>query len=194
MTGKGYRQRRLPLGAWRIPALALATLYVALAAVLPAAVLLWTSFFGYALPLSATAADFSLEAYRQLFANRDVLAGIAQYFAGRARVRPDRDRHRRAARLDHLAVADQVSTRARLRVGPVGGNSGGDRGPRGDASLSVAADRSLRHGVDFDHRLFLSLRHHHAARARGLYADSQGARGGLRRLGRALDRRRCGVC
>ena len=33
MTGKGYRQRRLPLGAWRIPALALAALYVALAAV-----------------------------------------------------------------------------------------------------------------------------------------------------------------
>src|SRR3954447_19148597 len=30
MTGKGYRQRRLPLGAWRIPALALAALYVTL--------------------------------------------------------------------------------------------------------------------------------------------------------------------
>ena len=175
MTGKGYRQRRLPLGGWRIPALALATLYVALAAVLPAAVLLWTSFFGYAVPLSATAADFSLEAYRQLFADRDVLAGIAQYVAGGVRFRPDSDRNRRAARLDHLTVAARVSTRAGLRVDAVGGNSGGNRGPRGDASLSVAADRSLWVGGDFDHRLFLSLRYHHAARTGGLFADPQGA-------------------
>ena len=80
MTGKGYRQRRLPLGAWRVPALALAALYVALAAVLPAAVLLWTSFFGYALPLSATSADFSLEAYRQLFANRAFWLGLRNTF------------------------------------------------------------------------------------------------------------------
>lgn len=80
MTGKGYRQRRLPLGAWRIPALALAALYVTLAAVLPAAVLLWTSFFGYALPLSATSADFSLEAYRQLFANRAFWLGLRNTF------------------------------------------------------------------------------------------------------------------
>ena len=108
VTGKGYRQRRLPLGAWRIPALAFVALYVALAAVLPAAVLLWTSFFGYALPLSATSADFSLEAYRQLFANRAFWLGVRNTVPGRARVRPDRDRHRRAARLDHLAVADRV--------------------------------------------------------------------------------------
>ena len=80
MTGKGYRQRRLPLGAWRIPALVLAALYVALAAILPAAVLLWTSFFGYALPLSATLADFSLEAYRQLFANRAFWLGLRNTF------------------------------------------------------------------------------------------------------------------
>lgn len=80
MTGKGYRQRRLPLGAWQFPALALLTLYVALGAVLPAAVLLWTSFFGYTLPLSATAADFSLEAYRQLFANRVFWLGLWNTF------------------------------------------------------------------------------------------------------------------
>jgi iron(III) transport system permease protein len=76
MTGKAYRQRRLPLGVWRIPALALLSLYVSLGAVLPAAVLLWTSVFGYALPLSATAADFSVEAYRQLFANRTFWLGL----------------------------------------------------------------------------------------------------------------------
>jgi ABC-type spermidine/putrescine transport system permease subunit II len=43
-------------------------------------VLLWTSFFGYALPLSATAADFSLEAYRQLFANRAFWLGLRNTF------------------------------------------------------------------------------------------------------------------
>ena len=76
VTGKAYRQRRLPLGVWRIPALALLSLYVALGAILPAAVLLWTSLFSYALPLSATAADFSVEAYRQLFANRTFWLGL----------------------------------------------------------------------------------------------------------------------
>jgi iron(III) transport system permease protein len=76
VTGKGHRQRRLPLGAWRLPALVLVSLYVAIAAVLPAAVLLWTSFFGYALPLGATSADFSLEAYRQLFASRTFWLGL----------------------------------------------------------------------------------------------------------------------
>jgi iron(III) transport system permease protein len=80
MTGKGYRQRRLPLGAWRLPALALLSLYVALAAVLPAAVLLWTSVFGYTLPLSATAADFSLGAYRQLLVNRAFWLGLRNTF------------------------------------------------------------------------------------------------------------------
>jgi iron(III) transport system permease protein len=76
MTGKGYRQRRLPLGIWRFPALALLGLYVALAAILPAAVLLWTSFFGYAVPLAATTADFSVEAYRQLFGNPAFWLGV----------------------------------------------------------------------------------------------------------------------
>jgi iron(III) transport system permease protein len=76
VTGRGYRQRRLPLGAWKIPALVGVTLYIALAAVLPAAVLLWTSLFGYALPVAATAADFSLEPYRTLFANPAFWLGL----------------------------------------------------------------------------------------------------------------------
>ena len=76
VTGKAYQQRRLPLGAWRVPALAFVLIYIVLAAVLPAAVLLWTSFFGYVLPANATLADFSLTAYQQLFANRSFWIGL----------------------------------------------------------------------------------------------------------------------
>src|SRR5262249_43481738 len=76
VTGKAYRQRRQRLGAWRIPALLLVGLYIALAAILPAAVLLWTRFFRYALPTSATAADFSVNAYRELFASRTFWLGF----------------------------------------------------------------------------------------------------------------------
>ncbi len=80
VTGKGYRQRRLPLGAWRVPALALVALYIAIAAVFPALVLLWTSFFGYTSPLAASAGDFSLEAYRQLFASGAFWTGLRNTF------------------------------------------------------------------------------------------------------------------
>ena len=80
VTGKGYRQRRLRLGAWRLPAMILAGLYVAIAAIFPAAVLLWTSVFGYTPPLSAGMSDFSLEAYRQLFANRVFWVGLRNTF------------------------------------------------------------------------------------------------------------------
>jgi iron(III) transport system permease protein len=76
VTGKAYRQRRLALGAWRAPALLFVILYVAMAALVPAAVLLWTSFFGYTLPTRATAADFSLEPYRLLFANPAFWTGL----------------------------------------------------------------------------------------------------------------------
>ena len=76
VTGKGFRQRRLRLAGWKVPALVLVSLYIALAGVLPAAVLLWTSLFGYTLPTSASAADFSLEAYRALFADRTFWLGL----------------------------------------------------------------------------------------------------------------------
>lgn len=69
VTGKAFRQKRLPLGKWRWPALACAGAYVALAAILPGVVLFWTSFFGYA-PLSVNSlAKFSLAAYGDLFAS-----------------------------------------------------------------------------------------------------------------------------
>jgi iron(III) transport system permease protein len=76
VTGKALRQRRLPLGAWRIPAVIFTMLYIAIAALCPAAVLLWTSFFGYTLPLDAKAADFSLAAYQNLFGNRTFWLGL----------------------------------------------------------------------------------------------------------------------
>jgi iron(III) transport system permease protein len=76
VTGKAYRQRRLALGAWRVPALLFVLLYLALAAIVPALVLVWTSFFGYTLPTRATAADFSTEPYRQLFANPAFWTGL----------------------------------------------------------------------------------------------------------------------
>ena len=187
MTGRGYRQRRLPLGAWRIPALALATLYVALAAVLPAAVLLWTSFFAYALPLSATAADFSLEAYRQLFVNRAFWLGLRNTFLVAL-----------ASALIVTAIGallGWIISRSQLRfrhvldfVSVLSVGIPAVIAALGVMPLSVAADRSLWVGWDSDHRLFLSLRHHHAPCTRGLFADSQGARRGFRRLGRALDR------
>jgi iron(III) transport system permease protein len=80
VTGKAYRQRRLVLGAWRIPALVFVALYLAIAAVLPAGVLLWTSFFGYTLPLSATIDGFSLNAYRALLADRTFWLGLRNTF------------------------------------------------------------------------------------------------------------------
>jgi len=76
VRGRSYRQRRVPLGSFRISALLAVSLYVALAALLPAAVLLWTSVFGYATPLSASAADFSVEAYRALLTGRTFWLGL----------------------------------------------------------------------------------------------------------------------
>jgi iron(III) transport system permease protein len=76
VTGKAYRQRRLRLGLWRVPALIFVGAYLAIAAVLPAVVLLWTSFFGYTTPLGATLDSFSLDAYRQLLANRSFWVGL----------------------------------------------------------------------------------------------------------------------
>jgi iron(III) transport system permease protein len=46
VTGKGYRPARYRLGRWRAPALAFVGLYLLVAAILPAVVLVWTSFLG----------------------------------------------------------------------------------------------------------------------------------------------------
>jgi iron(III) transport system permease protein len=65
VTGKSRPQRRLPLGAWKVPALAFLVLHLALGIVLPAAALVWTSLFGYGVPGRAPLSDLSLAAYRQ---------------------------------------------------------------------------------------------------------------------------------
>ena len=61
VTGKGYRPTRYALGRWRIPALCFVGLYLAVAAILPTIVLVWTSF--------STETGFGLDTYRTLFAN-----------------------------------------------------------------------------------------------------------------------------
>lgn len=76
VTGKAFRQRRLPLGRWRLPALLFVMVYVTMAAVLPALVLVWISFFGYAPPNLPDLGRASASAYRELFADPRFLLGL----------------------------------------------------------------------------------------------------------------------
>jgi iron(III) transport system permease protein len=69
VTGKAYVQRRIALGYWRWPAYAFLGFYIALAAVLPALILVWTSLFGFSVPGSVPLGGASLESYRQLLAD-----------------------------------------------------------------------------------------------------------------------------
>ncbi len=76
ITGKAYRQKRLALGRWRLPALALVVFYTALAAVLPALVLFWTSLYGFTPPAFDQLGHASLAAYRNLFADARFWLGL----------------------------------------------------------------------------------------------------------------------
>jgi iron(III) transport system permease protein len=69
VSGKSEGQRRLALGRWRWPAHVFLALYVGLAAVLPALILLWTSLFGFAVPGSVPLVRASLASYRALVAD-----------------------------------------------------------------------------------------------------------------------------
>ena len=69
VTGKAYAQRRIPLGLWRWPVHLFLALYVGLAAVLPALILLWTSLYGFSVPGSVALDQASVQSYRQLFAD-----------------------------------------------------------------------------------------------------------------------------
>jgi iron(III) transport system permease protein len=69
VTGKGFRPQRFALGRWTAPALAFVLLYVGFAVLLPAAVLVWTSFFGFERPSFALLARPSFAAYAALFAD-----------------------------------------------------------------------------------------------------------------------------
>jgi iron(III) transport system permease protein len=72
VTGKATAQRRLTLGAWKLPALALLCVYVAIAALLPLLTLVWTSLFGYAGPGRVSLAEAHVLPYRQFLTDPTV--------------------------------------------------------------------------------------------------------------------------
>jgi iron(III) transport system permease protein len=74
VTGKGYRPTRYALGRWRAPALAFVGLYLLVAAVLPAIVLVWTSFSG------GSDDSLSADAYRILLADRRFWPAVRNTF------------------------------------------------------------------------------------------------------------------
>ncbi len=74
VTGKGYRPTRYALGRWRLPALAFVSLYLAVGAILPAIVLVWTSFSG------GSNDELNLGAYRALFADRRFWPAVGNTF------------------------------------------------------------------------------------------------------------------
>jgi iron(III) transport system permease protein len=80
VTGKAYVQRRIALGAWRWPAYLFLALYVGLAAILPALILLWTSIFGFSVPGSIPLDKASLDSYRQLFADPMLWRAVGNSF------------------------------------------------------------------------------------------------------------------
>jgi iron(III) transport system permease protein len=74
VTGKGYRPTRYALGRWRVPSLVFVGLYLTVGAVLPAVVLVWTSFAG------GSNDDFTFDAYRALFADRRFWPAVGNTF------------------------------------------------------------------------------------------------------------------
>lgn len=78
VTGKGFRPRRMKLGAWRWPALGLVALYFLLAVVLPMGMLLWMSLMPYqARPSWANLALVTLENHRDFLDSARVLEAAA---------------------------------------------------------------------------------------------------------------------
>lgn len=74
VTGKGYRPTRYRLGRWRTPALLFVGLYLLIAAILPAIVLVWTSFSG------GSNDALSLGAYRTLLADNRFWPAVRNTF------------------------------------------------------------------------------------------------------------------
>lgn len=74
VTGKGYRPTRYTLGRWRAPALLFVGFYLAVGAVMPAVVLVWTSFSG------GSNESLNLDAYRALFADRRFWPAVGNTF------------------------------------------------------------------------------------------------------------------
>ena len=77
ITGKGYRPRRVSLGAWTAPASALCLLYVALAVMLPFLMLIWTSVQPfYAVPSADSLARVSFEGYVKIWQESTVMRAL----------------------------------------------------------------------------------------------------------------------
>jgi iron(III) transport system permease protein len=74
VTGKGYRPTRYRLARWRLPALLFVGLYLAVGALLPAIVLVWTSFSG------GSNDSLTVDAYRQLLADRRFWPAVGNTF------------------------------------------------------------------------------------------------------------------
>jgi iron(III) transport system permease protein len=69
VTGRGYRPKRVALGAWRTPALAMVALYLGISVVLPFGVLVWSSLLPFFQPPGPDAfATVSLAAYARVAA------------------------------------------------------------------------------------------------------------------------------
>jgi iron(III) transport system permease protein len=80
ITGKAYRQKRLKLGRWKLPAILFLIAYLGLAALLPAAVLIWTSLFGFTVPSLDALPKLSTAAYRSLFSDSRFWLGLRNTF------------------------------------------------------------------------------------------------------------------
>ena len=177
VTGKGYRPTRYPLGRWRAPALLFVGFYLAVGAILPAVVLVWTSFSG------GSNESLNLDAYRALFADRRFWPAVGNTFlvaglsAGLITLV--------GALLAWQILRLRFPGRALLDVVSFMsiGISVGDRRLRGHGAASDDPDRALRHRVDPDPCLFVSPGRLDPPVARFVDADPRRARGGVCRLG-----------
>ncbi|MBO33463.1 MAG: hypothetical protein CMM74_10880 [Rhodospirillaceae bacterium] len=80
VTGKGYRPERFRLGKWKWPSLLFVAVFLAFAAILPALVLLWTSFFGFNPPSYNALANMSFKPYIELFQEERFYKAIGNTF------------------------------------------------------------------------------------------------------------------
>ena len=80
VTGKAYRPSPVALGRWKAPAIGFVLLYLGFAVVLPVAVLLWTSLFGYRPIGGSLLRALSVDGYRDLFASADFWRALRNTF------------------------------------------------------------------------------------------------------------------
>ncbi len=80
VTGKGYRPERFKLGKWKWPSLLFVIFFLSFAAILPALVLLWTSFFGFNPPSLDALANISFKPYVELFQETRFYRAIGNTF------------------------------------------------------------------------------------------------------------------